>query len=275
MAERGYDGEQRVPVRRWLVSPAMALALLALLISGCGTEARETGDLESATRTAPTVAPTVERTPAAAAVNPTASSTASPTRNPTANPTAVVSTGTPEAAAAAAYAFPLSPIPPASFDTQVNGHPYPATDVFAAAGTAIVAVTSGTIGFVNRVDRWSDPPNDGATRGGLYLALRGDDGLQYYFSHLADIRPDLGAGTRIEAGDLLGHVGTSGNARFTPPHLHFGISCPTEPDDWERRVGEFNPIPYLVAWSTGDGTMSPAEAYGAGCAAGSARMEAR
>lgn len=268
MAERMRDPRQRRnPARGCLVA---ALLMLALLIAGCGAEAREPVDLESATRTAPTLAPAVESAPTLATT-----ATTSPSSSPAASPTTAMSPGTPEAAAPPVYAFPLSPIPPASFDTQVNGHPYPATDVFAAAGTAIVAVASGTVGFVNRVDRWSDPPNDGATRGGLYLAVRGDDGLQYYFSHLADIRPDLEAGTRVEAGDLLGHVGTSGNARFTPPHLHFGISCPTEPDDWERRVGEFDPIPYLVAWSTGDGTRSPAEAYGAACATGSARIEAR
>ncbi|MDO9443884.1 MAG: M23 family metallopeptidase [Dehalococcoidia bacterium] len=272
MAEHADDPEQqRVPPRRWLVAPVVALALL---ISGCGAEAREAVDLKPVTPPVPTVVPAVETAPAIPRIGATASPTATSTSSPIVDPTAPVTSPTPEAAGAAAYAFPVSPIPSASFDTQVNGHPYPATDVFAAAGTAIVAVTSGTVGFVNRVDRWSERPNDGATRGGLYLAVRGADGLQYYYSHLADIRPDLEAGTWVEPGDLLGHVGTSGNARFTPPHLHFGISCPTEPDDWERRVGEFNPIPYLVAWSAGDATRSPAEAYGAACAGG-ARPDVR
>jgi murein DD-endopeptidase MepM/ murein hydrolase activator NlpD len=162
------------------------------------------------------------------------------------------------------YVFPTWP---GWFDHVFNGHGYPATDIFAERGTAVVSVTAGVVAFMNDVDRWENPPDDPALRGGKYVAVRGDDGLQYYFSHLDVIRPGLGAGLRVEAGELLGYVGTTGSARHTPPHLHFGISCPTAPEDWEARRGTFDPLPYLAAWERGDGSASPATSYLAFCAA--------
>jgi murein DD-endopeptidase MepM/ murein hydrolase activator NlpD len=56
----------------------------------------------------------------------------------------------------------------------------------------------------------------------------------------------------VEAGQTLGRTGKSGNARNTPPHLHFGISHPTTPDDWRVRRGEIPPFEYLQAWSRGE-----------------------
>lgn len=219
-----------------------------------------------------------------AACNGASTSGVAPTASPPVAASTVVgtATGTPVAGAVApmdapqtrpdpVYAFPVDPASAADFDAEVNGHGYPATDIFAAEGTAVVSVTAGVVAFVNRVDTWSDPPDDGATRGGLYLTVHGDDGLQYYFSHLAEVRADLVAGGRVEAGELLGYVGRTGSARRTPPHLHFGISCPTDPADWERRRGEFDPIPYLVAWEAGDDSASPAEAYAVDCEQGRGR----
>ena len=92
-----------------------------------------------------------------------------------------------------------------------------------------MAVTDGKVDFVSRVDRWDPKTNDGATRGGLSVAIVGDDGIRYYGSHLLDITTGIAAGVRVHMGDLLGHVDTSGDARGISPHLHFGISKPTTP----------------------------------------------
>jgi murein DD-endopeptidase MepM/ murein hydrolase activator NlpD len=43
----------------------------------------------------------------------------------------------------------------------------------------------------------------------------------YYFAHLDS--QYVRAGQRVKQGDTLGTVGNTGNARFTPAHLHFGI----------------------------------------------------
>lgn len=206
-----------------------------------------------------------EDAPAPPPTAPTAVTPASSTPPATPGPAATPSP-TPTPTPVIEYRFPISPISAAGFDQRVNGHDHPATDVFAEEGTDIVAVTSGVIAFVNRVDRWDSQVDDGATRGGLYLAIHGDDGMQYYYSHFLDVRDDLEPGTRVAAGEVIGHVGRSGNAAPTPPHLHFGISCPTEPDDWQVRRGQFLPLPFLVPWFTGALAPSPAEAHGAACA---------
>jgi murein DD-endopeptidase MepM/ murein hydrolase activator NlpD len=149
--------------------------------------------------------------------------------------------------------FPLDP--PGSYSP--GGHAYLATDIFAPIGTAFVAVTSGIIQGVSRLDRWDPEINDGASRGGLFVSLIGDDGVRYYGSHLSTVADGIEAGVRVEPGQLLGLVGVSGSARDTPPHLHFGISRPTPLDDWEVRRGEVDPITYLDAWLAGDTSATP------------------
>lgn len=84
-------------------------------------------------------------------------------------------------------------------------------DIFAPAGAELVAVADGTV-------RQATEP-----RGGHAVYLTERDGTQYYYSHLdAFAHPMMpGATRKVEAGDVLGYVGTSGNARGTQPHVHF------------------------------------------------------
>lgn len=153
-----------------------------------------------------------------------------------------------------AYTFPIRPAGSASYGR--THHDYPATDVFAPCGTDYLAPVGGTVHEVNGVDRW-DPANDsGATRGGRYVSVVGDDGVRYYASHLASVESGLRPGTRVEAGDLLGTVGESGNARGTGCHVHFGVSPPCEPGEWSVRRGVVYPWPYLNSWR-GGGAQSP------------------
>jgi murein DD-endopeptidase MepM/ murein hydrolase activator NlpD len=156
---------------------------------------------------------------------------------------------TPTAPGSLEYVFPLRPASDARY-TQGH-HDYPASDIFAPEGTRFVAVTSGVVEGLSRVDPWDPDVDDPPTRGGLFVSLVGDDGVRYYGSHLASVAPGLDVGDRVEAGELLGHVGDSGNARGIEPHLHFGISRPTHPDDWRVRRGEVDPFPYLEAWRRG------------------------
>jgi peptidoglycan LD-endopeptidase LytH len=83
------------------------------------------------------------------------------------------------------------------------------------------------------------------------LMLGPDIPLNIYGSHLSSIAAGIEVGARVEAGQLLGHTGNSGSARPTPPHLHFGISRPTRPDDWATRRGQINPYPFLRQWQRG------------------------
>jgi murein DD-endopeptidase MepM/ murein hydrolase activator NlpD len=84
-------------------------------------------------------------------------------------------------------------------------------DIFAPKGTPVVAPTDG---YISRV---------GLNRLGGKVVWMKDlkRGHSYYFAHLDSqlVQP----GIRVQQGDVLGLVGNTGNARRTPPHLHFGI----------------------------------------------------
>ncbi len=56
------------------------------------------------------------------------------------------------------------------------------------------------------------------------------EGRTFYYAHLD--RHAIGAVTLVAAGDVLGYVGNTGNARTTPPHLHFGIYDDGAIDPW-------------------------------------------
>ncbi len=131
-------------------------------------------------------------------------------------------------------------------------HDYPATDMFCAIGSQFVAPTDGMIDFTSAEDLWDASNDDPALRGGVSVAMIGDDGVRYYGSHLSELAQHIEPGIRVTAGQLLGLTGKSGNASSTPPHLHFGISHPTTPDDWQIRRGEVSPFRYLKAWERGE-----------------------
>ena len=137
-------------------------------------------------------------------------------------------------------------------------HDYPATDILAKAGCKYVAVTSGVIDEVNRIDSWSGKTNLGVDRGGLYVSFIGTDGVRYYASHLRTIPQSIQPGVEVKAGRLLGTVGATGSARGTKPHIHFGLSWSTPPQIWWVRRGMVWPWKYLDAWKVGK-DLSPAK----------------
>ncbi|MEI6649458.1 MAG: M23 family metallopeptidase [Actinomycetes bacterium] len=136
-------------------------------------------------------------------------------------------------------------------------HNYPATDILTKVGCFFVSPMSGVIDEVNRVDRFSWKTNLGADRGGLSISVLGDDGVRYYGSHLSYISTKVVPGLRVKSGEVIGRVGSSGDAKGLAPHLHFGISWPTPKGTWWVRRGELYPWPFLDAWKAGK-DLSPA-----------------
>ena len=67
--------------------------------------------------------------------------------------------------------------------------------------------------------------------GGRQVWILGPGGERYYYAHLDAWAPELARGDVVETGTPLGTVGTTGNARGTPPHLHFGIYGDAGADD--------------------------------------------
>jgi murein DD-endopeptidase MepM/ murein hydrolase activator NlpD len=91
-------------------------------------------------------------------------------------------------------------------------HTHKGNDIFATEGTPLYATTRGVIAR-----------KAVAVLGGNKLWLVGADGTQYYYAHLLAYADGLQDGSIVEAGQVIGFVGDTGNAKGTPPHLHFEI----------------------------------------------------
>jgi murein DD-endopeptidase MepM/ murein hydrolase activator NlpD len=158
------------------------------------------------------------------------------------------------AMAAPIYTFPVAGC---TVTYSKYHHDYPAADIFGKKGCAFVSPIAGVVDEVNTVDKWSGKTNLGADRGGLSISILGDDGLRYYGSHLSKIEPNIVPGYKVTTGEKLGEIGSTGSARGTKPHLHFGISYPTEKGIWWVRrgvgleKGKTSPWKYLQAWQAG------------------------
>lgn len=166
---------------------------------------------------------------------------------------------------AARYAFPVQQSAGCKVSYGHFHHDYPATDIFTSRGCRFVAPTDGTVTEVARVDRWDSSSDRGADRGGRSVAMVGTDGVRYYGSHLERVADSVAPGARVRAGQLLGLIDNSGDARSTATHLHFGISWPTRDGIWWVRRGIVYPWPYLDSWGAG-GNRSPAAAVRAALA---------
>ena len=158
------------------------------------------------------------------------------------------------AMAAPIYTFPVAGC---TVTYSKYHHDYPASDIFGKKGCAFVSPVAGVVDEVNTVDKWSGKTNLGADRGGLSISILGDDGLRYYGSHLSKIEANIVPGYKVATGEKLGEIGSTGSARGTKPHLHFGISYPTEKGIWWVRrgvgleKGKTSPWKYLQAWQVG------------------------
>lgn len=97
-------------------------------------------------------------------------------------------------------------------------------DIFAPRGRPVLSATEGVVLGIG-VDRL----------GGKVVWMLGPGGQRHYYAHL-DRYGDLRRGQRIVAGQVLGYVGNTGNARGGPTHLHYGI--------YTAR-GPINPYPLL------------------------------
>lgn len=92
-----------------------------------------------------------------------------------------------------------------------QGRSHEGIDIFAARGTPIRSTTQGIVSKVGE-----------NTLGGRVVVVVGPGGAGHYYAHLenyADISPN----DWVDVGDIIGYVGDSGNAKGTPPHVHYGI----------------------------------------------------
>ncbi|WP_240732050.1 M23 family metallopeptidase [Egibacter rhizosphaerae] len=119
----------------------------------------------------------------------------------------------------------VCPVPSGSFIDdwhfpRSGGRLHEGNDIFADRGEPIHAPEDGVVARVDETDDWS--PGSSSGLGGKTVNIRSEDDVRWYFAHLDEIDEDIESGVSVEAGDVIGTVGTTGNARHTPPHLHLG-----------------------------------------------------
>jgi murein DD-endopeptidase MepM/ murein hydrolase activator NlpD len=107
-------------------------------------------------------------------------------------------------------------------------------DIMAPRGTPVLAAAPGVI--VKR---------DSSALGGISIYQRDLDARTiYFYAHLQGYRAGLVEGELVRAGDVIGYVGTTGNAAGGPAHLHFGVYTVADPNRWWHGR-DLDPYPLL------------------------------
>jgi murein DD-endopeptidase MepM/ murein hydrolase activator NlpD len=141
---------------------------------------------------------------------------------------------------AGGYVFPV--YGPSSYSdtfgadrSDVSGGWHHGDDIFGQLGQPILAVADGTVFSVG----WN-------TVGGNRLWLRDGAGNEFYYAHLSAYSTLAADGAHVQAGDVLGFMGNTGDAETTPYHLHFEV----HPVSLLNRGydGAVNPTRYLDGW---------------------------
>jgi peptidoglycan LD-endopeptidase LytH len=118
-------------------------------------------------------------------------------------------------------------------DTRGQGRSHEALDIMAPRGTPVRAVEDGTIAKLFE------------SRGGGGLTIYQFDPSEtfcYYYAHLDGYAPGIREGQTVRRGQVIGYVGSTGNASPDAPHLHFTIFQLTPERKWWK--GEpLNPYP--------------------------------
>ncbi|ARZ75543.1 endopeptidase [Stenotrophomonas sp. WZN-1] len=132
-------------------------------------------------------------------------------------------------------------------DARSEGRVHDAIDIMADAGTPVLAVADGT------VEKLFD-----SARGGLTIYQFEPSGRWcYYYAHLQRYADGLAEKQVIKRGDVIGYVGSTGNASADAPHLHFEVHVLGPEKQWWK--GEsINPYPLLKSAALMPGAASAA-----------------
>ena len=115
-----------------------------------------------------------------------------------------------------------------------------AIDIMAPRGSLVVAAAPGT------VEKLFESHDGGHT---VYIRSP-DGGTVTYYAHLDAYQPGLSEGQRVEAGQAIATVGSTGNASPEGPHLHFEVKRMGPGEKWYQGRAE-NPYPLLAARAPG------------------------
>jgi len=120
-------------------------------------------------------------------------------------------------------------------DARGGGRVHEALDIMAARGTPVLSATDG------RIEKLFESVAGGHT---IY-AFDQDATHAYYYAHLDRYAPGIREGQPIERGEVIGYVGSTGNASEGAPHLHFAIfELGPQKKWWEGTA--IDPLPLLA-----------------------------
>lgn len=109
-----------------------------------------------------------------------------------------------------------------SYSDARAGHTHQAIDILAPRGTAVLSATNGRITKLHQ-----------SAAGGLMVyAADARDRFVLMYGHLDRYAEGLSEGMPVSQGQVLGYVGTTGNAPPGTPHLHFSIARGTPSEKW-------------------------------------------
>ncbi len=122
-----------------------------------------------------------------------------------------------------------------NFSEQRGARRHEAIDIMAPRGTPVVAVEDGRVAKLFA-----------SAAGGITLyQFDPSETYAYYYAHLDRYAAGMVEGASLKRGDVIGYVGSSGNAPKHAPHLHFTIFKMGSDKKWWK--GEaVNPFPYLA-----------------------------
>ena len=119
-------------------------------------------------------------------------------------------------------------------DARSAGRVHDAIDIMAPRNTPVVAVEDGRIAKLFTSDL-----------GGLTLyQFDPTETYSYYYAHLDHYAPGIKEGDRVARGQVIGYVGSTGNASPEGPHLHFAIARLGPDKKWWQGQA-INPYPVL------------------------------
>lgn len=121
-------------------------------------------------------------------------------------------------------------------DRRGGGRPHRAIDIMASLGTPVIAIDDGKVAKLFL-----------SVAGGITIYQSNPSGdLMYYYAHLDRYAPGLKEGRVVQKGEVLGFVGSTGNANPAGPHLHFAISKLPASREWWKG-DPINPFPILMS----------------------------
>lgn len=160
-------------------------------------------------------------------------------RSPAASPDARIAPTSPLPPAPSGLIVPVQGVATADLrdtfgDARSGERMHEALDILAPAGTPVFAVADGRIEKLFTSDR-----------GGLTVYQFEPSGTWcYYYAHLQAYAPGLAEGATVKRGDVIGFVGSTGNADPSAPHLHFAVFALTPEKQWWTGT-PVNPYPLL------------------------------